>query len=63
MPSGAKYRLWEARVKQAKAAIDAIREPTTEMEKAGISTTPMGERYTWNARSVYQAMIDKALKP
>lgn len=53
-------------ISEARAAIEAMREPTAEMEAAGMKVddellVPPPGFYV--AKPIYQAMIDAALKP
>lgn len=73
--SSHQYWEWELFTKEAKAAIEAMREPTDEMKIAGIDVSPMGRvKYddggalgkwvsydTDKTGEIWQAMIDKAL--
>lgn len=62
MPAGQKYRLWEVRVAQARAAIEAMREPTEAMADITGRVLSCGYGHVPDdARIVWQAMIDKAL--
>ena len=52
-------RAWEARLPLARAALDAMREPTDDMWAA---VPVINDPNDWGAREVWHAMIDEALK-
>lgn len=52
----AESRLWSSYTKQARAAIAAIREPTQGMYVAGMDAPQ-------TVTCIWEAMIDKAIKP
>lgn len=48
---------WKKQIPRARAAIEAMREPTDEMELAGWGAIPSAD-----ATDIWQAMIDAALR-
>lgn len=60
MPRGEPYPLWQARLKQARAVLEAMREPTAEMENAGIAAE-FENIDDYRPTRVWRAMIAAAL--
>lgn len=55
--------MWKNHIDQARAAIEAMREPTREMGWAGLHTTDaLDQERTGVVSDVWQAMIAAALK-
>lgn len=52
-------KLWTRYVRDARAAIEAMREPTEAMSEA---VKPLGLCRTEDAAEIYRAMIDAALR-
>ena len=61
VPMPPNYKQWMNYSEEAKAAIEAMREPTKQMIKAGDEEIPDNMGYKNDAKGVYKAMIDKAL--
>lgn len=53
---------WRHTTNEARAAIEAMREPTESMWAAGDDLVPFGSDVA-DPSAVYRAMIDEALKP
>jgi hypothetical protein len=56
---GRRVQYWSLWTEDARAAIEAIREPTEAMERAGQEEELSG---TEDVKAIYRAMIDAALK-
>jgi hypothetical protein len=52
--------LWESKIDDARAAIEAMREPTEAMDEAG---QPMCGETGYDFPSIWKAAIDAALSP
>lgn len=55
-------KLWTRYVRDASAAIEAIREPTKAMIQAAYDSS-LDDDERFDAHEIWQAMIDEALKP
>ena len=61
VPKGETWPAWRVRIPQAKAAIEAMMEPTKEMAFAGTDKI-MADPMNIDSRVPYQAMIKAALE-
>ena len=63
MPEGKSYPLWHARTQQARAAIEAMREPTADMVAIALPSLSCAYGHEpEDAAVVWAAMVDAALR-
>ena len=56
------YRLWEQYIPKARAAIQAMREPTLDILNVAETTENVDRTYMQDVTAAWRAMIDEALK-